>query len=127
METRELRINNIITQYRMETRVFMLSFEIDDNIHVNGESPESCEPIPLTEDWMAKLGLNSVVSGEWEIRISKGARLFVDMHYGKKDGYSCGLETMTESIYIKDILYIHEAQNLFYSLTGKELTLKETA
>ena len=85
------------------------------------------KPIPLSKDKLIKLGYKEVADGEFEIEIRKGANLFVDMHYGKEGGYSCGLETENESIYIKDILYIHEVQNLFYNLTGEELTLKETA
>lgn len=73
------------------------------------------EGIPLTEEWLLKFGFEyerSTVGGfeRWEIRTTRGRIKILD----KKFSWDVGA-------YSDYILYVHQLQNLYFSLTGKEL------
>jgi hypothetical protein len=76
------------------------------------EKFDSFEGIPITEEWLLKLGFKFVKSlmgyykGGHEVALFKSG--VIEFHPFEKENY----------IYIK---YIHELQNLFFALTGKEL------
>jgi len=71
--------------------------------------------IPLTEEWLLKFGaiVYDFDHQPNQYRISE--RLFVtrDGHF-----YDYGANVK--------LLYIHQLQNLYFALTGEELTIKET-
>ena len=72
-------------------------------------------PIPLTEEWLLKFGFSLVsyrffISGGHEVRSS--AFMF------NRFSYFIG------SIYIAEVEYVHQLQNLYFALTGKELEIK---
>jgi len=76
------------------------------------------EPIQLTEEWLLKFGF------EWKGLISKGRYLTIFTPCGKalvfKDNYfiyaGITIEIQTQ--------YVHQLQNLYFALTGEELTIK---
>lgn len=80
-------------------------------------SQNSIDPIPLSEEWLARLGfvVNKDVHypmlfkdcyGVWE---TNG-----DWHFGIEDGS------------LRVVKYIHEVMNLYYLLSEQELTIKES-
>ena len=71
------------------------------------------EPIELTEEWLIKFGHeSSFIPDLYEIgKLS----FYID------DGI-CWIDVFGDSIEIK---YVHQLQNLYFALTGKELTIKE--
>lgn len=78
------------------------------------------EAIPLTEEWLINFGFKQVVlktRNYWTnkvIEIRKG---------NKRDGYAfylCHYHYMS----LKKIDFVHELQNLYFALTGEELTFK---
>ena len=72
------------------------------------------EPIPLTEEWLVKLE-NDV---SFRLRFIKSIAAFeVQRKY-------VGIESGEEWIFISNVRYVHEWQNLYHSLTGEELELK---
>ena len=90
------------------------------------------EPIPLTEEWMLKFGFERV-SEKWfcfKDRFyllahshtiyhpveSKYELKFLDL-YLKSDGVQHAM--------IGSIKYVHQLQNLYFALTGEELTIKD--
>lgn len=75
------------------------------------ESNEYFEPIPLTEEWLDKFGFNK----EECFYILKGVCL-MDEYDGRYrlDGQS--------DCYIK---HVHQLQNLYHSLVGEELEVKD--
>lgn len=80
---------------------------------------DSAYPIPLTEEWLLKLGFAhgsfGIDRGELSI-ITKG----MDEYYENGRTYFnswCILEHQPE--------YVHQLQNLYFALTGEELTIKE--
>ena len=125
IKANELRLENIILYKGDALPVYMvdragLSFSRINDVRVNKISGATLEtgsidfePIPLTPEWLERLGFvnerrDTYCIGAFEIWI-QGKQLF---YY----------ESLPNSPEIK---YVHQLQNLFFALTGKELTVKE--
>jgi len=98
----------------------------------------SFEAIPLTEEWLVKFGFNSDGDGGeahinclsdfidskftigtfvcFEDLDKNPLTFFISENYGTDD-YNC-------SYVPKSVKYVHQLQNLYFALTGEELTLK---
>ena len=87
-----------------------------DNEHLNiGEGNviediNDFKPIPLTEEWLIKFGFKELKRNVWFI--------------SDKDGFQIILENSIFRLkYLrKHIKYVHQLQNLYFALTGEELT-----
>lgn len=126
IQSNELRIGNMLhfpfTNEKVEVlgiNAHVENFKIINSISFKKESNLYCEkisvlkPIPLTEEWLFKLGF-------------EGSEIF-------KNSYILN----SVEIYIQDGLYwydfgndrvevktIHQLQNLYFALTNEELTIK---
>ena len=73
---------------------------------------EDVKPIPLTEEWLLKFGFEysdlNGDSGLWKIPPFQ--------IYGKYNQFIYD--------YKLDVNYVHQLQNLYFALTGEELTIK---
>ena len=104
MEAKELRIGNLIQS--RNNRIFEITLEDLQFI----EAGSLCKPIPLTEEWLIKLGAkkdkidNTYYLPELEIMLPNFFRYKTSM--------------------ISRIDYVHQLQNLYFTLIGEELTLK---
>jgi hypothetical protein len=86
--------------------------DIHDLIILDKKECPNYAPIPLTEEWLLKLGF---VSNPYQDRYEKG-RLHIECD--KTKGEIClWIESMPH------IKYIHQLQNLYFALTGEELTI----
>lgn len=100
--------------------------------------------IPITEEWMAKLGLRTDgYSESYSMQIgdgnysSDGGNIIIINTQKYNDGESytgdgwlfCTLSTLTSDFdsygFKARIKYVHQLQNLYFALTGEELTIKE--
>ena len=88
---------------------------------------EPYKPIPLTEEWLIKFGfekgyLNYLVLKEefycYCYEKSKGLHIEVFAH-DEED------EVIDSEYLTPTINYVHQLQNLYHALTGKELEIKE--
>ena len=81
-----------------------------------------CEPIPLTEDWLLKFGFESVGRvTNWEKRTMRNNGVYLSQNPETKIHYfhrNAGCD-------ITDIKHVHQLQNLYHSLTGQELEIKQ--
>ena len=128
MKAEELRIGNWVNykywnpephneQYLFQS-VEIIGF-LKDQFYFNFKGRKEVEkvsdlhPIPLTEDWLLKFGF---VSNPYQDRYEKGD---IDVECDKTKGET--ILWLAGAPYIK---YIHQLQNLFYALTGEELTIK---
>jgi len=70
-------------------------------------------PIPLTEEWLLKFG--------FEIKQGR----FGNEYFGKINLYTASDKKIVFCYdgYLKGIKYVHQLQNLYFALTGNELTL----
>jgi len=141
MLAQELRIGNYINRLGKQTeikaiqqseKICYVNTSISGAITIN-----QIEPIPLTEEWLLKLG--------FEVKDRK-SNLDTDIFYMPafeidyclfyadfRLDYGLYLE-YTDSPFPEDdeklypitfgIKYVHQLQNLLYSLTGEELTIK---
>jgi len=112
MKAIELRIGNITSMgvvCLIEDNVFRV---LDSEGDTFKNTWADIQPIPLTQEWFLKLGF----------------------HKYKGDNSDCFLDDFETSCnrklffwkgtYIQNIKYVHQLQNLYFSLTGEELTLK---
>jgi hypothetical protein len=127
MEARELRIGNWVLekQNKLLGEIFNITrttcrIFVDNELEDLKPSLEDIEPIPLTEQWLERLGFKPDAVGCMYQDPENDYYGFVDR---KEDGFMLVVhgEEHRET-YVK---YVHQLQNLFYELTGKELELKE--
>jgi hypothetical protein len=144
LQQRELRIGNYIKaiyyQYEdleeneessEEVTVLALDpyYTMSDNtvIWVEGGKEEryhKFEPIPLTEEWLVKFGMELYdgFSSTRVLRLDKNPFDVSNLTYNPVEGllrFSNGHSKGSSLIpYVK---YVHQLQNLYFALTGKEL------
>ena len=105
MKATELRIGNYYLAFGVDLK--QVETLTKDKILID------FTPIPLTEEWLLKLG-------------------FYKYKGNNSDCFLNGFETacnMTMLFWkgnqIKNIKYVHQLQNLYFALTGEELTIKD--
>lgn len=77
--------------------------------------------IPLTEEWLLKFGFEKGVDNVYFIK-TKHFYLKIFQSIGHA---LCSVDKYSKAIKINDdIKYVHQLQNLYFALTGKELTIK---
>lgn len=120
ISTNELRIGNYVTE---DGRLILIhdGFGID---HAH-----NFEAIPITEEWILKFGFEiKEVRDIIEYLLNKAMFMF---SIYRKVGYDVFFLSQYSEI-DKDIMgttqikYVHQLQNLYYSLTQEELALKKT-
>ena len=116
IDPKELRIGNWI----MDVEPYNDIFEITD-IHINkAGNGWSFRPIPLTKEWMVKFGATDKWDyNRWEIAVDEshniGHWLWEEM---EKTELWCDDNSYTQ---YPPLRYVHQLQNLYFALTGKEL------
>lgn len=85
-----------------------------------GEYYDDVAPIQLTEDWMLKFGF--IREGDW-IGIIFNARIGIRFYDGNPAECDIIQDDKFISFKFEHIKYIHELQNLYFVLSGNELTL----
>lgn len=127
MKANELRIGNLVIlkkdfyTYR-KGNIFKLSnvgidyldrwqdMGASDNLRIT-----DVEPIPLTEEWLVKLGFYKINESEYR---------HTEYFYNFKKGWFGICEGVGMEI-VFDMKHVHSLQNLYFALTGEELQCKE--
>ena len=124
MEANELRLGNWVqlenyTPYQISNH----HFELNENGY--NECLDISIPIPLTEEWLLKFGFEDglpLAQYVLKFKIIHPTHLHIDI---EEDGVTCRVYCpLDESIYL-NIKHVHQLQNLYFALTGEELTIKE--
>jgi hypothetical protein len=133
MEVRELRIGNYVKCKSIDVEIndignaWHTHKPISDD-GFNWVSPKTrikyYSEIKLTEEWLIKLGAVKDIEGDYYIKNPKG----VDMRFYliEADEYNFIQETKfsySPMANHKHIRHVHQLQNLYFALTGKELTI----
>jgi hypothetical protein len=119
MKANELRIGNWFKTFEIDKNHGEEYFQVE-TLTTNNEGSlgvgfrnESCwsiieliEPIPLTEEWSVKFGYECLVD--------------MACDFSCKSLYP--IEITSEDL---KLMKVNEAQNLYFALTGEELTIKE--
>lgn len=125
MNVVDLKIKNLV-EYRNQiftiTEIFQDNekdyfVKIENDIHSFSVSAESITPIQITEEWLEKFGFSRTYSSEQRIRYERPETFIkydIDLNPRK---IVEGLKIYGNSIKCK---YIHEFQNIFSCLFGKE-------
>lgn len=72
------------------------------------------EPIPLTEEWLEKFGFQKNITTD----------LYPTFSYNILN-INDGIVYVLNYGFITHIKYLHQLQNLYFALTGEELTIKQ--
>lgn len=82
----------------------------------------SAEPIPITEEWLIKLGYKKNID-EDECPYLYAVKGKTSLFERENGYYNFHIEdVLDEGINIK---YVHQLQNIYFALTGKELIVRE--
>ena len=106
MNQHELRIGNLL---RTTVTHIILDVDIETLTDVlNG----SIEPIPLTEEWLLNGGA---------IKLNNGLFKMGAFRFEISNDY---VRVTYQGVFLCNIKYVHNWQNLYHALTGQELTIK---
>jgi hypothetical protein len=126
MKAKDLRIGNIV--YYDDKHIDEIDGIDISTMDNSDEYLANHKPIPLTPEWLIKLGFSGAfhkLTGEHSHLPShynlNGFRIDVEYNCGSEEvsHYEFNLHPSTE------LKYVHQLQNLFFSLTGTELEIKE--
>lgn len=121
MEATELRIGNMFaTNYSSEIySLEYISLGSEYIFHIKGVNEyvkeSSLMPVLLTEEWLVRFG------GKWhgDFITLKMVALQLNSCLPNMQGATFAL--YCGSIFIKEVRFVHELQNLYFVLTGEEL------
>ena len=120
MKATELRLNNYIeTKDGKIEQVFTLNGEGINGYDGCGgiylDDQEDFKPILLTDKWLNDLGFKEWAEGNWKKYKDKN---------GWPSQWNYYLPYKNLGLYVGNatIQYVHQLQNLYFALTGKELT-----
>lgn len=118
MNANELRIGDIAYRTNKLTKE-KLTIELTAScildISANGEmSSFIYEPIPLTEEWFIKFGFEVTVNNNHYLEHGS-------IEIGRMSSKRFYIQIRSENTTL-DIKYVHQLQNLYFALTGQELT-----
>jgi len=119
MEARELRIGNYIGYKEVDLNVgqeIIKQYQCTINDIAEIERGNICNrysPIPLTEEWLVRFGFEVYEFDHKASQYRHGNRLLVI----RDDNcfYDYGADV--------NVKYVHQLQNLYFSLTNEELTI----
>jgi hypothetical protein len=130
MKLKELRIGNYIKLMLNDEEFAIVQVTLNDFDAIDNKKGVY-EPLPLTEDWLLKHGF-SVKNFDYSIPISECKVMWLTLIPQNEEctEYSvCVTQTdedqEDQNAFLSDISYVHQLQNLYFALTGKELEHKE--
>ena len=122
MKANELRIGNYYLSFGVDLKQVEILHK--DKILID------FQPIPLTEEWLLKFGFSLMKdTTPYNYRIHK-SKMFFYIRYGSftTDGGKTDLigfnGLFIANKFTRVIKYVHELQNIYFALTGEELTFK---
>jgi hypothetical protein len=120
MKSAELRVGNLIIDNEFPSiisEIIGISFtDVVITQYSDSLKLTDTKPIPLTEEWLLKMGGKKVNNLDWSIMFG-GIEFYC--RYNKFWYCSIG------SVYLSDrIQFVHQVQNLYFSITNQELTMK---
>jgi hypothetical protein len=129
MEAKNLRLGNLILNKNGEVERVRTLYNksingYDGNAGIQPDDEDDFNPIPITKEWLLKLGFE--LDHEYGVAEKEEEKFYIITN--SASGYFLGEYMPAEDHFIarfQSIKYVHQLQNLFFALTGKELELKE--
>lgn len=140
MESKELRIGNyinvydglrpdklsmakVVNVYGEEELLGCLVKLLDESVHASMHE-KLISPIPLTEEWLLKLGFSKMtIKPLWRKTIGEYTLESEDFLFDFKSKHVYADSGLTLHPIGNETKYVHQLQNLYSALTGQELTL----
>ena len=129
MKASELRIGNLILK---NGKLHYTSYLTIRDIHgLSVDDTDTFEPIPINEEWLLKFGFECIANGGDQKRFglkNRNKNYFYGVEFdheeiclNKQSLFGC------ETIIHNEIFmqYVHQLQNLYFALTGEELTINQ--
>jgi hypothetical protein len=130
MEVKNFRIGNLLTSKGWGNVGAIEGIEVTEDgfelkvkgyVHPWDDKYFDLAPIQITDEWLKKLGFVDIGNDDFLIapptkRISS-FKAGINKHFGK---FSWSNMVLNEI----EIKYVHELQNLFFALTGEELSIE---
>ena len=118
MEVKELMVGNLLKKRQMIVTIDTIRRKKE--YYVNQHKLEDLQPIPLTEEWLLKFGFENDGSywrpkDCWHRYVFHQRAFFTNV---------LNLEPEGGIVPHAQVYYVHQLQNLYFALTGKELTIK---
>lgn len=113
IKANELRIGNIVKSNvgNPESNDWVI-IELHHLIHIHDGNYLGYEPIPLTEEWLLKFGFKEVSCDK-----------FFKDDFAVYFGWYEQISIYNDDQFLRNLIYIHQLQNLYFALTGEELTI----
>ncbi|WP_185269245.1 hypothetical protein [Chryseobacterium indologenes] len=126
MDAKDLRIGNLIIRQDLgtgEPRIETVLELRKDKVFTSGPLTVVCDyedlnPVPLTDEWLFKLGFTKVKNG---IELDCGNGIKINSLF---TGKPLTLEVYGMRSPLYDISSVHHLQNLYYAINQKELIRK---
>ena len=127
IKANELRIGNFVTAIRCDnSQIIDQVKQLHESYVMTKFDWDKVEPIPLDEEWLLKFGFKKSFSkfdDGFEIN-----EMILNNTYDKDcDGwcfYDGNVACCNNMNYKNPIKHVHQLQNLYFALTGEELTTK---
>jgi len=120
MEAQELRIGNLVMD---NAKVKIVTSGMISNWDIIKRDYGGYKPIPLTEEWLVRFGF---ILEDLSYMKNIKARMKLVFFDGIISQFSIMQDNKEISFASNQIKEIHQLQNLYFALTGEELTLNET-
>ena len=130
MKPNELRIGNYIKLMMNYEDYETIKVDSDELVMVDKKQADY-EPLSLTENWLLKHGF-FIENFDYKIPISECNVVWLTLIPQDEEctAYSvCVTQTDEneddQNVFLSDIIYVHQVQNLYFALTGNELKDEE--
>ena len=125
MKANELRIGNYVNVFLNNVDYNTIQIKVDDLYYIIQKNGVY-EPIPLTKEWLEKFGFKYTSSNNSYLTYTK-SNYYLQMDVRKANNkwkiFDDVISDLVEFAKV-DITHVHQLQNLYFALTGKELTIK---
>lgn len=133
MKAEELRLGNIVNLGKPEEIIWKIDFKRGKGSLPNGYEVDLFTPIPLTEEWLLKFGFEKETGKlkRFNRAMSSPPLDVVGDFYVRSDN-ALYFEVVNGEFEFRiwngtlcKIKYVHQLQNLYFALTGEELTINQ--
>lgn len=118
MKTSEFRTGNN-AYLKLDTIKDTVVIIIATDIMMLDEGKDHLLPIPLTEEWLTKFGFEKLTDRAYDRFLKQEKEFSMCIEWTVSGSYKL-------DYYLTEIRHVHQLQNLYFALTGEELTIQST-